>query len=255
MLPTGVEVSDKVLVMTAPAKITTYKRITGSSTYGYIGAGERFYALGIQGSANRTCVIYHLDAGGYKIAWVKTSALASAAASNTSSNTNTTGSYSISNNVLTLNGVRLSEYPIGSKYTSSRYVYIDGTSYDTYGWQCCGFARYVQLKLYGVHEKNAEKKFTNICSKDYKHSELSTSLLKELITRGGVGAHLRTLPNSAGTAHSMIVTSITSTGFSVVDANSDGALTVKHRTYYTWSSYLSSEYGSRGIDYIMKYTG
>lgn len=90
--PTG-DVSDSFPMLTAPSKLTTYKRSSGSTTYGTIYKGERFYVLGITSSKDRICALYPLDAGGYKIGWIKASALASGTSSgNTSSGSSTSGS-------------------------------------------------------------------------------------------------------------------------------------------------------------------
>lgn len=79
---------------------------------------------------------------------------------------------------------------------------------------------------------------------------LTTSKLKNAVTAAGVGAHIRT----NGNQHSLAVIGVTDSGFTVTDANSDGRLTIKVRTY-TWSSYVNSTYGKRGIAYIKKYVG
>lgn len=215
-----------------------------SSSY-YVSRGDTVYKLATKGSYTQ---ILYPSGSVYRIGWCKSSDYNKYCTAS-SSDTNTTSS-----NVASVNGVKLTEYPIGSTYTSDRYVTISGKSYDTNGWQCCGFARYVLLKVYGVHDFSSSK-YTDVCAgKFYSRGELTTTKLKNLITQAGVGAHIRTGTNAAGNAHSMIITAVTSTGFSVVDANSDGRNTVATRSY-TWSSYLSCEYGSRGIDYINKYTG
>ena len=58
--------------ITAASKITTYRRSTGGTTYGYVAKGDRITILGTSGA--RTQIIY--PAGNqYKLAWVETSAL------------------------------------------------------------------------------------------------------------------------------------------------------------------------------------
>ncbi len=59
-------------VITAAAKITTYRRNSTANTYGYIAKGDRITILGVKGDF--TQVKYPVS-GGYKIAFVKTSAL------------------------------------------------------------------------------------------------------------------------------------------------------------------------------------
>lgn len=158
--------------------------------------------------------------------------------------------YSISNNVLTIKGVKINEYKIGSKYTSSRYVYINGKYVDMYGWQCCGYARYIQYKLYGSHYKLNNKKFPNLAGSVNVYPNATG--FKNLITAAGVGAHIRTRANKNGVAHSMIVINVTPSGFTITDANSDNKNTVEVRTY-TWNEYAQSTYGKRGLAYIEVY--
>ena len=52
----------------------------------------------------------------------------------------------------------------------------------------------------------------------------------------------------------LAIIGVSDSGFTITDANSDGRNTI--RTYtYTWSSYVNSTYGKRGILYIKKYVG
>ena len=111
--------------------------------------------------------------------------------------------YSISNNILTVKGVRLTEFPLGSRYTESRYVNINGKSVDMNGWQCCGYARYVQYKLYGCHwYLNNNGRIKNLAGTDNVYP--TASGYKSLITSAGVGAHIRTMKNQNGVAHSSV---------------------------------------------------
>lgn len=162
---------------------------------------------------------------------------------------NNTKTYSVSGDLLTVNGVALTEYRIGSRYTSSRFARVNGKSVDMYGWQCCGFARYVAQKLYGCHDKNAPAKFRDV-SGTVSARNLNADKLKSFVTSAGVGAHMRT----GGSSHSMVLIEVTDNDFTVVDANSDGKNTIRVKTY-TWSEYMKSTYGSRGLLYIKKYVG
>lgn len=55
------------VVMTASAKITTYKRNNTSAAYGSISAGDKVYLLETSGSMTR--VVYPISGGWYKMAW------------------------------------------------------------------------------------------------------------------------------------------------------------------------------------------
>ncbi len=157
---------------------------------------------------------------------------------------------SISGGVLTINGIRMYEYPIGTRYTSSRYANVNGKSVDMYGWQCCGYARYIQQKLYGCHYYNNSTRFSRLY-KDTSAKNLTASKIKTMITNAGVGAHVR-IGDAENNGHSFIIISVSSTGFVITDANSDWKNTIRVEEY-TWSSYIKSNYGKRSITYIEVY--
>lgn len=119
--------------------------------------------------------------------------------------------------------------------------------------QCYGFARYVQSKLYGVNSYNSPNSFYKMSGASVAAGSLTASKLKSLITSAKVGAHIRT----RGNAHSMIITNITSNGFSIIQCNGSnnneysGYYGCRIGTYtYTWNSYVNSTYGKRGIEFI-----
>lgn len=121
--------------------------------------------------------------------------------------------------------------------------------------QCCGFARYVQQKLYGCHDKNSPNKFKDISGK-IPSKNLTADKLKSLVNSAGIGAHIRTGNENKTKNHSLIIIGITDNDFTIVDANADNKLTVAVYTY-TWSNYFTkrNKYGKRGIMYIKKYIG
>ncbi|MBQ8001236.1 MAG: hypothetical protein IJ298_08605 [Ruminococcus sp.] len=132
--------------------------------------------------------------------------------------------------------------------------------------QCFGFARWCQYKLFGtISLGNVDDKYIANSSKDFycvsadgissvPAGSLTVSKLKALINASKPGAHLRT---KGSTQHSMVITEITDKGFSIAQCN--GSNNNEYSGYkqnyvgtytYTWSSYVSSTYGSRGIAYI-----
>ena len=129
------------------------------------------------------------------------------------------------------------------------------------GTQCMGFARWCQYNLFGYHEKLESEKFYNISINGVEQiprGSLTVTNLKEMIAACLPGAHLRTYA-AAGDAwgHSMVITEITDTGFSIVQCNGDynneysGWKKNYIGTYtYTWDSYVNSAYGQRGIEFI-----
>mgnify|MGYP003296726734 CR=1 FL=1 len=121
--------------------------------------------------------------------------------------------------------------------------------------QCYGFARYVQTKLYGVNSYDAPSKFYKLSGSSVAAGALTASKIKSLVQTAGVGAHIRT----GGSQHSMIITNITSDGFTIIQCNGSnnqeysGYYACRIGTYtYTWNSYVSSTYGQRGLSFIEK---
>ena len=168
---------------------------------------------------------------------------------NNSSGNIADNTYSISGNILTVNGVAMTDYTIGGKYTNSYYATINGKRVYMAGSQCCGYARYIAYKLFGCHDKSAPGKFKDV-SGYVSAGRLTAQKIKSAVTEAGIGAHIRT----NGSQHSMSIIGVTDSGFTVTDANSDGRNTIKV-TSYTWDSYVNGKYGKRGILYIKKYVG
>ena len=140
--------------------------------------------------------------------------------------------YTVSGKILTVKGVKMSEYKIGSKYTSSRYVNVNGKSVDVAGWQCCGYARYLQQKLYGRNSGTSKSYFTKLSGS--KNVNVKGAKLKTLIQRAGIGAHIRTL-----NGHSLVILGITSSGFTIADANADNKNTIRTKVY-TYDNFCKS---------------
>ena len=247
---------------TSRGKFNTYKR-DGGSYYGYVSANDRVMVLGTRGGYTQ---IKYPVSGGFKYAFATTSDvnnyLKGEAGNNNvnnngNSNNNTTqtntGTYSISGNLLTVNGVAMTDYRIGGKYTNSYYAKVNGKKVYMAGSQCCGYARYIAYKLYGCHDKSAPGKFKDVSGR-VAPGKLTAQKMKAAVTAAGVGAHIRTSNRIGQSKHSMSIIAVTDSGFTVTDANSDGKNTIKVTTY-TWSSYVSSKYGKRGLCYIKKYVG
>ena len=160
-----------------------------------------------------------------------------------SSSNTSSGSYSIQGNILTVKGVKMSEYPIGSKFENCNYANVNGNRVYTGAKQCYGYACYIEHKLYGHCWHTANNRFPNLTGSENVIPK-TTSHLKSLITSAGVGAHLRTR-----SGHSMVLIGYSDSGFTVADANAKGTNVVDVRTY-TWSSYLQSQFGQSGFSFI-----
>ncbi len=168
-----------------------------------------------------------------------------------SGNTNAS-TYSISNNVLIINGVALTEYKIGSKCPNTYYSNVNGKSTYVGGSQCLGYARYVQRKLYGYDEFNDGGKYTDI-SGVISYKNVTADKIKSLVNSAGAGGHIHTNNNNGTNRHSLVIIGISADGFTITDGNSDGNLTVRYKTF-TWQEYVNT-YGKRGIQFINKYNG
>ena len=116
--------------------------------------------------------------------------------------------------------------------------------------QCFGFARYMQVKLFGYNSYEKSNSFYKVSGSSIPARSLNVNNLKKVITSSGIGSHIR-INKTASTSygHSMIITGISEDGFSIIDCNSDGHCKVDARTY-TWSGYVQCKYGSRGFEYI-----
>lgn len=222
---------------------------SSSSSY-YVDRGDTVYVLSTSTSSGNYCqIMYPVSGSKWRIAWCSYSNIKTYLMNTSNSDTNkSSGStYSVSNNVVTLKGVRLYEYPIGSKVPNGSYYFnVNGKSRYVAATQCYGFACYCEMKLYGSCYHTNPSHFPNMSgSVNVKPNE---SQLKSLITRAGAGAHLRTR-----NGHSMIIANVTNSGFTVIDANANSNCRVELRTY-TWRSYLSSYFGKSGISWIEIHT-
>lgn len=236
-----------VSVKTATAKTKCYNKSDLKTSLGYVYAKDKCYIVGTSGNYYQALVPW--NTGGYKLCWVSKSAFSNTSNYNTSgTNSSSSASYSVSNNVVTLKGVSLYEYPIGSTVPSSSYYFnVNGKSTNMKATQCYGYACYVETKLYGCcwHTQKKDKNhFPNVDGS--KNIKPTASQFKSLIEKAGVGAHIRT-----GSGHSLIVASINSDGLTIIDANANWDCKVSLRPY-TWSKFLSSYPSIAFIEHYVK---
>lgn len=226
-----------------------------TSTSYYVDKGDKVYVLTASRSSGTYCqIMYPVSGNKWRIGWCTYNdaiRYLDNVSSSSSSSSQGSSSYSVSNNVVTLKGVRLYEYPIGSKVPNSSYYFnVNGRSTYVGATQCYGFACYCEMKLYGSCWHTNDSHFPNLSGS--VNVKPNATQLKSLITRAGAGAHLRTR-NGGKDGHSMIIANVTSSGFTVIDANASGNCVVQLRTY-TWSSFLSSNIGKGGIKWIEIHT-
>lgn len=130
----------------------------------------------------------------------------------------------------------------GSKCNCLRYVEIDGRQVDLMAVQCYGFARYIQMTLFGEHDGMSGSDF----SKRLTGTKATVEALK---TVAAPGTHIRTASSVKGYAHSLVIADFTSTEVTVVDCNNKGTCNVDLRVM-TWSSLVSLINGYGGIEYV-----
>ena len=106
-----------------------------------------------------------------------------------------------------------------------------------------------------MNSGSSSERFYKISGSYVSAGSLTTSKIKSLVQSAGVGAHMRT----NGNQHSMIITEVTDSGFTIIQCNGSnnreysGYCACRIGTYtYTWSSYVNSTYGQRGLEYIEK---
>lgn len=252
--------TSSVSVKTAIARTMCYNKRDLKTSPGYVYANDKCYIVGT--SSNYYQALVPWNNGGYKLCWVSKSAFSHTHNYNiagyeaahphkyymkcscgayyytgkTAKSANCTtcclASYSVSKNVVTLKGVRLNEYPIGSKVpSSSNYFNVNGKLRDMGARQCYGYACYVETKLYGSCPHKNRSLFPNIAGS--VNIKPTASQFKSLIEKAGVGSHIRTK-----SGHSLIVASINSKGLTIIDANAHWDCKVDLRTY-KWSEFLS----------------
>lgn len=104
-------------------------------------------------------------------------------------------------------------------------------------YQCAGFAKYVEMKIYGKYGDYLDGKESDLLT----HANVTVDSLKKLIQRAGLGANVRAGATSdsgatTGVGHSMIVTAISDTGFDVIHCNWDNCCGISTKTW-TWESF------------------
>lgn len=214
---------------TATARSAVYNRGNLSKLLGYVYVNDLCYIVGESGNYYQALIPW--TGGIYRLGWVNKSAF------------NTASSNTPSGNVPVIKGVRLYEYPIGSKVPANSYYFnINGKRTYVGGETCYGYCCYVEQKLYGSCYHTNRSHFPNLSGSEYVRP--NATQLKSLINRAGVGAHLRTM-----NGHSMIIYGITDNGFYTIDANYSNNRVVQTH-YFTWSGFLSDKFGRSGIEFI-----
>ena len=165
----------------------------------------------------------------------------------------------------------LPEYPNGSACTTTgyactsahnacrRYYTYNGRTVDTYGWQCCGFARYVFWRCFGVVD------FPEVANGNgYYHAvgyvpsgSVSVNYLKSIFgSRIKPGAHIRSNNGVDGWPHSLAFAGCDANYVWTYEGNYNGRCQVSmaRRTWAEMAYFLSrTKYGIEYIDMPRNY--
>lgn len=213
-------------------RYTTYRR-PGGASYGAVYKGDQVVVLGTK--SGYTQIRYPVS-GGYKFAWAPTSTV----------NSNNP-EYSTPTPTPTNTSVkaRLDEIANGSCRYGSDNMKLN-TRYSG-PEQCKGFAKRVFYLCFKVWPNTTQSNnyllySTSGMSRVGYYSNISTSQAKSLFSKARPGDFVQIRRRSTGKPHSAIVYSVTSSGITFFEANTDSRNTVM-RNYYTWSQLSSRNSG------------
>jgi hypothetical protein len=212
---------------TARAKITAYKR-PGGASYGYIAKNDKVVVLGTKG--NYVQLRYPVS-GGYKFAWVSKKD-----ANNYiyQIDTGTTTEADVQKRLDKIaNGTLTYDYKTKMKVNST----FEGTRATE---QCKGYAKNVFDMCFDVIPGRTQNKPNNYMIENtsgmYKVGSVTSMTqanIKSLFTKAKAGDFVQIRRRHTG-SHSAIVYSVSSTGVTFLEANTDSKNTVK-KSYYTWA--------------------
>lgn len=165
----------------------------------------------------------------------------------------------------------LPEYPNGSACTYNggpcsgpghfgsnckRYYTYNGQTVDVLGWQCCGFARYVFWRCFGIVPTDSAGSGYYKAVSNVGGGSISVSYLKSIFgSKVKAGAHIRTGLGQDGFNHSMIYAGCDGSYVYTYEGNFDGCCRVSmvRRTWSEMTSYLQYKGGIYYIDMPSKY--
>ena len=231
-------------------RYTTYRR-PGGISYGSVYVGDQVVVLGTK--SGYTQIRYPVS-GGYKFAWARTTdvnAGKSITSSNNSSNKNSGSTTTNTSNSSTSVRQRLDQIANGSlRYNSSTNMRLNtrftGTRSDE---QCKGFAKNVFYLCFRVTPGTTQDKPYNylLCGTSGMtrvgyYSNITAAQAKSLFSRARPGDFVQMRRRSTGGSHSAIVYSVSSSGITFFEANTDRCNTVK-KIVYSWADLASRNSG------------
>lgn len=215
--------------------LPVYRTYNSGSSFGTVYNTDKVMVVDEYGS--RKCIVYNLDAGGYKMGWVDKNKVAGV----TSRATNTTISNSMVN---TSSGVRKqSTTKISTIYRGSdiavKIYQVMGSKYGsrwTGAEQCWGFAHQLYRDLFGQEcslgslkesSNNIDLNYSGNVRKVGSVYNRNVDAIKNLFMQAKVGYYVQLARNAdnsnhtAGSPHSAIISSIGDGGVSFYEANVD----------------------------------
>lgn len=216
-------------------RFTTYRRPDGAK-YGAVYAGDKIAVCGTVGSYTQ---VFYPVSGGYKWAFALTS--------------DVNASKGSSNNGGSSNSVRqrLDQIANGSlRYDSSTNMKLNTKFTGTRSSeQCKGFAKNVFYLCFKVTPGSTQGKPSNYLINGTSgmtrvgyYSSITSSQAQSLFSKARPGDFVQMRRKSSGGSHSAIVYSVSSSGITFFEANTDGKNTVMKNTY-TWSQLASKNSG------------
>lgn len=234
---------------TSVCKYRTYCRPNGE-TYGWVCVGDKVNVLGTKDGY--TQIVYNLDSGGFKFAWAKTNDVNAGKGSSSSGGS---GNSSVQQ--------RLDQIANGSLcYNSSTNMKLNTKFSGTRSSeQCKGFAKNVFYLCFKVTPGSTQSKPNNYLINGTSgmtrvgyYSSITSSKAQSLFSKARPGDFVQMRRKSSGGSHSAIVYSVSSSGITFFEANTDGKNTVMKNTY-TWSQLASKNSGMSlyaASDYSLK---
>lgn len=234
-------------VHVSTGRYTTYRRPNGP-TYGSVYAGDNVLVLGTKDGYTQ---IRYPVSGGYKAAWAKTSTVNAYMPSSSPSPAPQPTPQPTPTPTTTTVQRRLDQIASGAlRYNSSTNMRL-GTKFTgtRASEQCKGFAKNVFYLCFKVMPNSTQSKPNNHLlnsksgmSRVGYYSDITTNQAKSLFSKARPGDFVQMRRRSSGGSHSAIVYSVSSSGITFFEANTDGRNTVMKNTY-TWAQLSSRNRG------------
>ncbi len=217
-------------------QITTYRRNSTNNAYGYVAVDDKVVVLGTKGKFTQ---LRYPVSGGYKIAFVKTDDHDSA----------------IEDEKVPIKAeaavkARLDEIASGKRKLNKKTCMTVGKKFTgtNSNEQCKGYARNTFKMCFGINVGSTRSKPKNYLLSNTKginrvgcYSNITADKAKRLFSKAHPGDFVQIRRRHSG-SHSAIIYSVSSSGITLLEANTDGKNTVKKDTY-SWKQLADKNQG------------